>query len=599
MSEKNKVPIKYTSRDFSSIKKDLIDYARRYYPDTYRDFSEASFGSLMIDTVAYVGDILSFYLDYQVNESLINTAVEYNNIVRQGAQFGYKFRGATAAQGMCDFYIKVPSNTVGMGPDSNYIPILKRGTMVSSTEGATFMLTEDLDFNNPGNVVVPLEQNTSTGAPTYWGIRCSGPVVSGQLGTQVIKIGPFERFRRVQIGATGITEILSVVDSEGHEYYEVDYLSQDVVYRDVVNRNANNPEDPPAILKPFVVPRRFTVENTAATTVLQFGYGSDSETNAASLSEPVDVVLDQLGRSFDTSQNFDPSRLLETDKFGVAPSDTNLTITYRRNVARLSNASAGTIVQAVSPKLEFKDPSVLNGTQRSVVLNSFSVYNSDPIMGSVANPSTDELRNNIRDTFASQNRAVTEQDYKAFTYLMPAQFGAIRRCAVYRDSDSFRRNLNFYVISSNNQDQLVTTNHTIKQNLKTWLGKNKMINDTIDILDAKIVNIQIHYTVTPMRGTNKWDLLQTINEELKRKYLSKLDIGEPFAVDEIYRIINAVPGVSDTTRVRLRNKTSKGYSSIGFNINKNLSADGRQLMVPRNVILEIKYLDEDIVGTIA
>ena len=151
MSIKKKVPIKYTSRDFDTIKQDLVNYAKRYYPDTFRDFSEASFGALMIDTVAYVGDILSFYLDYQVNESFLDTSIEYNNVVRQGKQLGYKFRGASSAYGTCAFYVKVPANSVGLGADSDYIPTLKMGSAVSALNGATFILTEDLDFNNPRN----------------------------------------------------------------------------------------------------------------------------------------------------------------------------------------------------------------------------------------------------------------------------------------------------------------------------------------------------------------------------------------------------------------------------------------------------------------
>ena len=107
MAEKKKIPIKYTSRDFESIKQDLIDYARRYYSDSFRDFSEASFGSLMVDSVAYIGDILSFYLDYQVNEGFLDTATDFNNIVRIGQQMGYKFRGSAAASGLCAFIVKI------------------------------------------------------------------------------------------------------------------------------------------------------------------------------------------------------------------------------------------------------------------------------------------------------------------------------------------------------------------------------------------------------------------------------------------------------------------------------------------------------------
>jgi len=203
---KNKVPIKYTSRDFESIRKELVDYAKRYYSDTFKDFSEASFGSLMIDTVAYVGDILSFYLDYQVNESFLNSAIEYNNVVSLGEQMGYKFKGPSSAFGVCAFYVSVPANGATLGPDTTYIPILKSGATVSSDSGATFILLEDIDFNNPENDVVILEQNSDTGEPLTYGIQAYGRVVSGELGTETISVGSFERFKKLDLKTRDVVE---------------------------------------------------------------------------------------------------------------------------------------------------------------------------------------------------------------------------------------------------------------------------------------------------------------------------------------------------------------------------------------------------------
>ena len=596
--DKKKVPIKYTSRDFDSIKKDLVDYAKRYYPDTYKDFSEASFGSLMMDTVSYIGDILSFYLDYQANEGFLHTATEYNNVLKQGQQLGYKFKGASSAFGKCEFYIKVPANSAGLGPDSDYIPLLRKGTAVASTEGSTFLLTEDLDFNNPGNTVIAAEQNSSTGLPTYYAIRAVGKVISGELGTETINVGDFERFKRIKINTQNVAEIMSVFDSEGHQYYEVDYLSQNVVYRDVVNRNASADTDPAAILKPFVVPRRFTVERTARTTYLQFGYGSDSETNISSVADPSEIVLQQFGKPYTSGDSFDPSKLLDTDKFGIAPSNTVLTVAFRKNAVGNTNASANSVTNVVTPKVVFKDPSVLNAKLKNAVRSSLECDNETPLVGNVNNPSLQELKVQIADTFASQHRAVTQQDYKAMVYAMPPQFGAIKRCTIFRDSDSFKRNLDLYVISENNNGDLTATSETIKKNLKTWLGGNKMINDTVDILDAKVVNIQIEWTAITDPNINKWEILEKANTRLKERYTLKMDIGEEFSIDEVYRLLNRVSGINDVTNVRIKNKFDTGYSSIGYNIRQNTSADGRTISVPKNVILEIKYLDTDIIGTV-
>ena len=121
--------IKYTSRDFNSIRNDLIEHAKRYYPDSFKDFNEASFGAMMVDSVAYVGDILSFYLDYQANESFLTTAHEYNNIIKHGKALGYKVAPAPSSYGMVTLFVRVPAAPSGFGPDTSFIPTLRRGTV--------------------------------------------------------------------------------------------------------------------------------------------------------------------------------------------------------------------------------------------------------------------------------------------------------------------------------------------------------------------------------------------------------------------------------------------------------------------------------------
>lgn len=598
MAIKKKVPIKYTSRDFDTIKSDLIDHAKRYYSDSFRDFSEASFGSLMIDTVSYIGDILSFYLDYQVNESFLDTATEYNNVVRLGKQAGYKFRGAASAFGQCAFIIKVPADAATLGPDTNYLPILKKGSTVASSGGATFILNEDVNFNDPSVEIEAAEQDPSTGKTTFWALQAFGQVVSGEFGLETIVAGAFEKFKKLKLSSQDIVEILSVFDSAGNEYYEVENLSQNVVYRGVVNRDYAGGTDATSILKPFIVPRRFVVDRTRRNTTLQFGFGSDSQLNQSAVAEPTDVVLKKTGRNYISNSSFDPSKLLETDKFGIAPANTTLTVTYRKNSVANTNAAARTITRSISSDFVYKDPSLLNASQQQTVSDSLEVINYDPITGDVANPSVEELKEIIGGTLGAQNRAVTAQDYKALTYAMPPRFGAIKRCSIFRDSDSFRRNINLYVMSQDNNGYLSATSNSVKTNLKTWLAQNKVINDTIDILDAKIVNIQVEYTAVAVLGTNKYDILAKGNGALREMFTQKLNIGEPFNIADIYTKLNSVTGIADVRTVRIKNITSANYSNINFDIRENTTPDGRFVEVPKNVILEIKYLDTDIIGSI-
>ena len=233
--DEKKPVIKYTSRDFTSIKQDLIDHARRYYPDSFRDFSEAGFGALMLDTVAYVGDILSFYLDYQVNESFLDTANEYSNIIKLSRQAGYKFRGRPSAVGSVNIYARVPANSTGLGPDTTYMPIVKRGTQVLSAAGESYILTEDVDFNHPNNEMVVGQVNTTTGLPTHYVVKAKGRIISGFFTQEFIDVGSFKSFQKIRLPFNNIAEILSVTDSEGHEYYEVEHMSQDTIYKEVRN----------------------------------------------------------------------------------------------------------------------------------------------------------------------------------------------------------------------------------------------------------------------------------------------------------------------------------------------------------------------------
>jgi len=220
--QKKILPINYTHRDFSSIRGDLMEVVERFYPDTFRDFSEASFGALMLDAVAYVGDQLSFYLDYNVNETFLDTAFQYNNILRHGRVLGYKNLGRPSTYGQVMLYVLVPASTVALGPDSDYLPILRRGSRFSSQNGLNFVLTSNVDFADPKNLSVVARTDASTGAPTYYAVKAPGNVVSGVFLQEKIKIGVFERFKKVQIIAPNIAEIISVADSAGNEYFEVD-----------------------------------------------------------------------------------------------------------------------------------------------------------------------------------------------------------------------------------------------------------------------------------------------------------------------------------------------------------------------------------------
>jgi|TARA_R100000458_G_C8270681_1_gene245438 hypothetical protein len=598
MVEKKKVPINYTSRDFNTIKESLVEYAKRYYPNNFKDFNEASFGSLMLDTVAYVGDILSFYLDYQANESFLDTALEYNNVIKHSRQLGYKFTGAPTAVGEVSFFVLVPANSAGTAVDADYYPKLKRGSTVFSTAGTSYLLIEDIDFSKTTNEIIVSNVNSTTGVPTYFAVKAKGRVISGELKFVEAEIGEYERFKKVTIDDSNVSEIISVVDSEGNSYFEVDYLSQEIVYSEVDNPSNSDSEFAPKIMKPIAVPRRFIVHREAGETTLQFGHGSESDDTADLIVDPSNVLMDIHGKDYISDKTFDPYNFLTSDKLGVAPSNTTLTVVYRSNNSTSLNAPVNTVTQTGDVNIEFKNPVDLDGSQKKTIVESLEVTNEEPICGDTKYVNSEELKQRAYGAFYSQNRAVTAEDYKVLVYSMPPQFGSVKRCNLIQDSDSFKRNLNLYVISEGAGGFLIESNSYIKQNLKIWLNRNRMINDTIDILDAKIINFAIDFDVIAERGVNKHDLLDRCIRALREEFNILPDIGESFSITKLYKVLNLVPGVVDTKRVEVFQKNGGKYSDIRFNTKSNTSSDGRFISIPKNAIYEIKYPNQDIRGTI-
>jgi len=588
-------PINYLSKEFVDIRSDLIQLAQRYYPDQFQDFSESSFGAMMVDAVAYVGDQLSLYLDYNVNESFLDTAFETANIVRHGRILGYKDLGRPSTYGRVALYIMVPAEIVGLGPDARYIPQLKRGSSFGSDTGLNYILTENVDFNNPANDFVAARVDESTGTPTHYAIKAYGNVVSGQLGVKKLTIGAYEKFKRVKLGPANIVEIISVFDTEGNEYFEVDYLAQDMIYKELENKNFQN-DNVPSILKPMLVSRKFVVERSGNDVILQFGSGEEGESNV--IANPQNVAMEIFGKTYVTDTTFDPTRISKNSNFGIVPSNTQLIVSYRSTNPQNSNAATRAINKVNGTNFQFADPNAIVRSSMEAVITSLEVSNETPIVGNVSMPSSGEIKRRIFDTFPTQNRAVTQADYENLAYRMPAKFGSIKRVSCQKDQDSLKRNLNMYVISEDSSGKLTQTNSTIKNNLKTWLSNYRMINDTVDILDPYIINLGIEFVIKTPAGTDKNAALESAYKTLKEKFSEGFFIAEQLYISDVYSELKKDPRILDVVKVKIVNKTGATYSPAAFNVNKNISPDGSYLMAPQNAVFEIKFPDVDIKGKV-
>jgi len=597
MPKRKNIKIDYTSRDFDSIKERLIEHAKRYYPDNYKDFSTPSFGSMILDTVAYVGDVLSYYLDYSANESFLDTSIEYDNIRRHAKSLGYNNKGIPSSYGSVELYIIVPSNIDGTAPDLSYLPILKIGSSFSSFSGGNFILTEDVDFSDPRNETVAARFDTSTGATTFFAVKAHGQVESGliQIAKSDLRNQNFERFKKIRVGGPEVTEIINVIDSEGNIYYEVDNLSQEVIFVETTNKEASG-QGVRSILKPFAVSRRFTVEVDDLGTYLQFGFGSDEE-ETSGIVDPSQVALKMHGKNHISSENFDPSKLIQTNKLGISPSNTVLKVTYKINQFDKINVSSNTIRTVSNKRMEFRNPEVLTRTKANDVVSSLEVNNDKPLYSTNSDISIEELKQRVKSNYSSQSRAVTIQDYESLVYSMPPKFGNIKRVSILNSSIDSRK-LNMYVISEDSNNKLAVTDVKTKQNIKNWLTKYKSLNDTVEIYDSKIVNFSIDFIAVSDKRYSSNDVLNTCISRLKEYFSETFYISEPLYINRIYDVLNKIEGVVDVKKVNITTKSGGTYSSTQINLNDVISKDGTFYNIPKNCIFELKYPNNDIKGTI-
>ena len=600
MENKNKkfVSIDYSGKDFNTIKDNLTQYAKRYYPDTFQDFTEASFGSLVLDSVAYVGDLLSFYMDYQYNESLLATTNDFDNALRLARQLGYKFRGSPSATGKVAVYAIVPAGDTGRGPNRDLLPILKRNTTLLSTSGYAFIVTKDVRFDDPANEIVAARISDATDQVTSFAVKAYADVISGEFRTIEVDIGAFQKFKKVSIEDQNVTEIISVTDSDGNEYFEVENLSEEVVYKEEVNVNPNTRQQTPSVLVPTPVPRRFITEKLLTSTILTFGHGSETTADSNAVPDPTSVAFEQFGRSYITDVTFDPKNLIGNNAFGIAPENTTLTIKYRRNTDAFTNAAVGSITGITNAVVDFNNIENTSASDRADVAASLEAFNEEPITAGNTTNTLEELRELALNSFAAQNRAVTAQDYEALCYTLPSQFGNIRRARAVRDADANNRNINLYVLATDQNGKLEAPNNVTKTNIKNWINRYRMIGDTVDIQNGVIINVGINFCISVFNQYNAFEVLEQALVTLQRLYARPTFIGQPLSVLDVYAALKDVDGVADVQKVEFVTKTGTDYNDNFINLARYTTPDGRRIIPPENVAFQVKFPATDIKGEV-
>tara|TARA_B100000085_G_scaffold218006_1_gene202607 strand:+ start:18868 stop:20679 length:1812 start_codon:yes stop_codon:yes gene_type:complete len=590
----------FTQLTFEEIKQKLVDYAQTHYPETYKDFNDSSFGSMMFDLVSMVSEQLNFYTQFVANESFVQYGrSQFALSAHEREKTGKSTRAthALTATGDVKFYTFAPADPILSSVDLRYKHKILRGAKITSPDGAIFTTIEDgvVDLD-PQNLIGTHFSEDGTRA-TYYIYETTIPVISGEDRVMQASIGTYEKFLKIEIRDPAATETLKVVDSNGNEYFEVEHLGQDTVWKPLVDRNISSSKVS-AKMVPFPVPRRFCTEHEGDKTFLVFGFGSESDLKTKHVADPAEISMKQTARPHVEEVEFDSSKLLSTDKFGVAPQNTTLTIDYKANTIDNSHAAAGTVNSVVSSEIVFEDEPSLDASKTSYIRANISTTNKEPINGTEIISTTQEYAQKIRASLGTQSRAVTLKDYVAAAYLMPAKFGTIRRAAAVRDEFNLNKNINMYIISQNAESKLETASSALKRNLKSHLGKIKMISDTIDVYDALIVNFGLKIDVNVNNRTDFATALAKIRQKVFEEINNITpEIGQAFSVGEVEKILNSMPDINRVNSVRVVNKIGSGYSDTRLDVPSNLSPDGGLVYLPENCIWEIKN-SLDITGMI-
>lgn len=599
----------YLARDFDSFRTVLLDYARQYYPDRIQDFSESSVGGLFLDMAAYVGDNMSYYLDHLYGELNNDTVIETSNVERILRNAGVPIVGASSALVEVDFYIEVPVvSDQDLSPDPDLLPTISAGSIIQADNGTQFTLLEDVNFWQVNESTGDLELNSSI-TPVN-GRRIGGKIVSkilkntgictsGEVATESYAIGEFESFRRITLSQNNVSQILSVKDGLGNTYYEVGSLTHDVVYKNVLNTlDASVSSAVKDSLKVIPAPFRFVKETSLKdrSTTLIFGGGSADNLEDDIIPDPSEFSIPLPFSQTFSRVPVNPQKLLQTSTLGVAAANTILTVTYRYGGGLSHNVNANTVRNIVDLRTTF--PSNPSAADQSAVRRTVEASNPTRASGGEDSPTSDDLLALVPTMKNSQERIVTKEDLLTRVYTMPSNFGRVFRAAITKNSNNPLAS-RLYIISRDPDNRLITSPDALKTNLKRYLNTYRMISDSIDVMDASIVNMELSFQIVADPSLNKSTLLQSIILDLKNQLnIRNFNIGQPLVISDIVATIFSKPGVIAVDSIKFNNLygivKNLEYSPISFDVKVNTK--NQIIYPPEGAIFEIKYPDVNIIG---
>ena len=610
--------IKYFNRDFQGLKNLLVDYAKTYFPTTYNDFSPSSPGMMFMEMAAYVGDVMSFYLDNQIQETFIQYARQSENIYTLAYMLGYRPKVTKAATVNIDFYQQLPSvldNTVYV-PDYSYCLQFTENTQIrSSTNNSIFFLVQDnINFavsssTDPTEITV---YQTSGGNPQYFLLKKTRQAISAQIKSTSFTFGTPESFQTVNLVDDNILQILDITDTDGNTWYEVPYLGQEMIYESIKNTNTNDPNtyqdtDAPYLLRLRKTPRRFVTRFTSTGNMqIQFGSGTTSDIDEVIVPNSDNVGLGLPYKQSKLFTAFDPTNFLQTDTYGIAPANTTLTVRYLVGGGVSSNIDSNTLNALINTNNVLFINNNLNQTTANYIFSTIAVNNTEAASGGSDGDNLEEIRQNSLMSFQTQLRNVTQADYLVRALSMPSNYGSIAKA--YAEPVKIENLqpgetpsvLDIYVLGYNANNNLTTVSNTVKSNLQTYLYEYRMINDSIRIRDAYVINVGVNFDIIVLPNFNSNEVLISCVEALKTYFnVDKWSINQPIILKDLYVELSKIQGVQSVKNIEILNKSGiiNGYSQYAYDI---VGANQNGIIYPSldPSVFEIKYPNSDIQGRV-
>jgi hypothetical protein len=610
--------IQYINRDFSELRASLIDYAKTYFPTTYNDFTPTSPGMMFMEMAAYVGDVLSFYLDNQVQETYLQYARQTNNLYELAYMFGYKPNVTQVASAPITFYQQVPSKLSGSTyiPDFDYSLFINQNAQVKSVTNPniSFLIEDPIDFSVSSSgdpTEVSIFSIDAFNNPLYYLLKKTRKSISSTINETEFSFGAPQQFATVEINANKIIGILDVFDSDTNEWYEVDYLAQDAIYNSIKNTNPNDPNlsqyqgDTPYLLKLEQVQRRFITRFlNSGSLQIQFGAGTATDTDEEIIPNSDNVGLGLPFEKTKLTTAYSPSNFIFTKTYGIAPSQTNLTVRYLTGGGVEANVPSNDLTNLVAD-VSFLN-SNLNPSTANTIFASLAVTNPEAADGGGDGDTIEEIRQNASANFATQLRNVTQDDYLVRSLSMPAKYGVIAKAyieptkAQSMSAGESNSVLDLYVLSYNASNKLNIASPALKQNLTTYLSQYRMVNDAVNIKDGFIINIGVNFDIIVLPEYNSNQVLFDCIEALKSYFaIDKWQINQPIILRELYILLDRITGVQTVKNITISNfvGTSLGYSPYAYDIN---AATIGNVIYPSldPSIFEVKYPNQDIQGRV-